>query len=150
MSDGISAAMTAPLSLAEAFAAIPMAAVCCDQSFGKDEARVIRDQLLERSAYRLMEPYAFGLLISSLLKRMREGSWQELISDAAPLLREDQQETAFALACQLIHCDRQIVAAETRFLDELAARLTLSESRAQQIIEVCELLNRDFNPDSAG
>ncbi len=111
---------------------------------------MIRDQLLERSAYRAMEPYAFGLLISALLKRMREGSWQELIRDAAPLLREDQQETAFALACQLIHCDRQVVAAETRFLGELAARLMLSESRAQQILEVCDLLNRDFNPDSAG
>jgi hypothetical protein len=138
------------LSLVEAFAAIPLAAVCCDQSFGKDEARVIREQLLERSAYRAMEPYAFGLLIATLLKRLREGSWQALIRDAAPILSNEQRSTAFALACQLIHCDRDVVAMEAQFLSELAAELKLSEPRAQQIQEVCDLLNRDFAADPAG
>jgi hypothetical protein len=70
----------------EAFAAIPLAAVCSDQTFGKDEARVIREQLLGHTAYQEMEPYAFGLLISGLLKRFREESWQGLIASAAPLL----------------------------------------------------------------
>lgn len=138
------------LNLAEAFAAIPLAAVCCDQSFGKDEARVIREQLLERSAYRMMEPYAFGLLISTLLKRIREGSWQALISDAAPILSTDQRSTAFALACQLIHCDREVNEVEQQFLSELAAELKLSDQHAQQILEVCEILNRDFGADPAG
>lgn len=142
--------MSDSLSLAEAFAAIPLAAVCCDQSFGKDEARVIREQLLERSAYRAMVPYAFGLLIATLLKRIREGSWQALIRDAAPILSSDQQETAFALACQLIHCDREVVAMEHQFLSELAAELKLSDDRAQLIQEVCELLNRDFAGEPAG
>ncbi|MFM8605954.1 MAG: tellurite resistance TerB family protein [Cyanobium sp.] len=137
------------LSLPEAFAAIPLAAVCCDQSFGKEEARVIREQLLERTAYRAMEPYAFGLLISTLLKRLREGSWQELISDAAPILSTEERSTAFALACQLIHCDRDVVAMEVQFLSELAAVLKLSDQRAQQILEVCDLLNRDFAADPA-
>jgi endonuclease III len=141
--------MPGSLSLTEAFAAIPLAAVCCDQSFGKDEARVIRDQLLVRSAYRTMEPYAFGLLISRLLQRIREESWQTLISDAAPSLSSDQQETAFALACQLSHCDREVAAMEQEFLSELAATLMLSQQRARQIQEVCELLNRDFGAEPA-
>jgi hypothetical protein len=34
---------------------ISLAAVCCDQTFGKDEARVIREQLLGRNAYRELE-----------------------------------------------------------------------------------------------
>jgi len=109
-----------------------------------------RDQLLERSAYRTMEPYAFGLLISRLLQRIREESWQALIRDAAPILSSDQQETAFALACQLIHCDREVVAMEHQFLSELAAELKLSDDRAQLIQEVCELLNRDFAGEPAG
>ena len=137
------------LSLAEAFAAIPLAAVCCDQRFGKDEARVIRDQLLERSLFQSMEPYAFGLLISTLLKRIREESWQTLMSDASPILSADQRETAYTLACQLIHCDREVAAVEVQFLGELAAKLKLNEQRAQQIQEVCELLNRDFAADPA-
>lgn len=96
--------MTFTLTIPEAFAAIPLAAVCCDQTFGKDEARLIRDQLLTRSPYQAMEPYSFGMPISGLLKRFREESWQGLIAAAAPQLNQDQQETAFALACQLIHC----------------------------------------------
>ena len=128
----------------EAFAAIPLAAVCCDQTFGKDEARVIREQLLGRSAYREMEPYAFGLLISGLLKRFREESWQGLIASAAPLLSSEQQEMAFALACQLIHCDRIVAPQEQQFLAVLAQQLQISTARAEQILEVCGLLNRDF------
>ncbi len=135
--------MSEPMTAAEAFAAIPLAAVCCDQHFSKDEAWVIREQLLGRSAYRAMEPYAFGLLISRLLKRFREESWQGLIAAAAPVLSPGHQETAFALACQLIHCDRDVSAAEREFLQALAAELRLNQARVVQILEVCELLNRD-------
>lgn len=140
---------TASMTSLEAFAAIPLAAVCCDQTFGKDEARVIRDQLLGRSAYQAMEPYAFGLLISGLLKRFREESWQGLIAAAAPRLSPDQQQMAYALACQLIHCDRQVEPQEQQFLAGLAEQLELSPEQARQILEVCELLNRDFDPEAS-
>ena len=137
------------MTAVEAFAAIPLAAVCCDQHFGKDEAWVIREQLLCRPVYRAMEPYAFGLLISRLLQRFRDESWQGLIAAAAPVLSPGQQETAFALACQLVHCDRDVSAAEREFLQALAGELSLSDARAMQIVEVCELLNRDADIGSA-
>jgi len=136
--------MSISLTTLEAFAAIPLAAVCCDQTFGKDEARVIREQLIGRTAYREMEPYAFGLLISGLLKRFQEESWQGLIASAAPLLSPEQQEMAFALACQLIHCDRIVAPQEQQFLAGLAQQLQITTARAEQILEVCGLLNRDF------
>jgi len=136
--------MTLPMTTLEAFAAIPLAAVCCDQTFGKDEARLIREQLMGRTAYREMEPYAFGLLISGLLKRFQEESWQGLIASAAPLLSSEQQEMAFALACQLIHCDRIVAPQEQQFLADLAEQLHFTTARAEQILEVCDLLNRDF------
>lgn len=136
--------MSLPMTTLEAFAAIPLAAVCCDQTFGKDEARVIREQLMGRTAYREMEPYAFGLLISGLLERFREESWQGLIASAAPLLSREQQEMSFALACQLIHCDRIVAPEEQQFLTVLAQQLQFTTARAEQILEVCDLLNRDF------
>jgi len=141
--------MSLPMTTLEAFAAIPLAAVCCDQTFGKDEARVIREQLLGRTAYREMEPYAFGLLISGLLKRFQEESWQGLIASAAPLLSPEQQEMAFALACQLIHCDRIVAPQEQQFLGLLAQQLQFTPARAEQILEVCDLLNRDFDAEQA-
>jgi hypothetical protein len=135
--------MDTALTLQEAFAAIPLAAVCCDHSFGKDEARVIREQLLTRAAYQAMGPYGFGLMISGLLQRFREESWQGLISAASPLLSSAQRDTAFALACQVVHADRDVAPEERQFLTALAAQLDLNEARALQILEVCELLQRD-------
>ena len=142
--------MSLPMTTLEAFAAIPLAAVCCDQTFDKDEARVIREQLLGRTAYQAMEPYAFGLLISGLLQRFREESWQGLIASAAPLLSPEQQEMAFALACQLIHCDRIVTPEEQQFLAALGEQLQFTTARAEQILEVCNLLNRDFVIQEAG
>ncbi|WP_411872546.1 tellurite resistance TerB family protein [Vulcanococcus limneticus] len=136
--------MSLPMTTLEAFAAIPLAAVCCDQTFGKDEARVIREQLMGRTAYKEMEPYAFGLLISGLLKRFREETWQGLIASATPLLSPEQREMAFALACQLIHCNRIVAPQEQQFLAVLAEQLHFTAARAEQIHEVCDLLNRDF------
>jgi hypothetical protein len=136
--------MSLSFTAIEAYAAIPLAAVCCDEEFGKDEARVIRDQLLERSTYQQMEPYAFGMLISGLLKRFREESWQGLIAAATSQLNDGQQQEAFALACQVIHCDREVSLEEEQFLEALAAMMNLSAPRAEQIRQVCELLSRDF------
>jgi len=90
------------LSLAEAFAAIPLAAVCCDQRFAAEEAKLIREQLLTRAPYRSMEPYAFGVLFSGLLGRFRAESWQGLVAEAAPLHEPAHRDTAYALACQLV------------------------------------------------
>jgi len=131
------------MTAAEAFAAIPLAAVCCDQRFAAEEAKLIREQLLSRAPYRAMEPYAFGLLFSGLLGRLRAESWQGLVMAAAPLLEPAQRETAYALACQLVHCDRSVEPAEREFLVGLAEVLGLDGHRRDQVLEVCELLNRD-------
>jgi hypothetical protein len=131
------------MTAAEAFAAIPLAAVCCDQRFAAEEAKLIREQLLTRTPYRTMEPYAFGLLFSGLLGRFRVESWQGLVASAAPLLEPAQRDTAFALACQLVHCDRTVEPAEREFLLGLAEALDVDRQRRDQVLEVCDLLNRD-------
>ncbi|MEO1003998.1 MAG: tellurite resistance TerB family protein [Cyanobacteria bacterium J06638_7] len=131
------------MNQAEAFAAIPIAAVAADSSFVGDEANLIRDQLLRRSPYQAMAPLAFGELFSGLLLRLRQEGWQALVLEAAPLLQSDQRETAFALAAQLIHCDLQVVEAEQSFLARLAEALELTPGRGAQITEVCALLNAD-------
>lgn len=135
---------------AEAFAAIPLAAVCSDRHFRPEEAEVIRSQLLSRSPFRSMEPYAFGVLFSDLLRRYRENDWQLLVAQAAPLLNLQQRRTAYALACQLIHCDREVNPSERSFLEVLAQELQLPLPWSHQVIEVCELLYTDcLAPGSA-
>ncbi|MCP9928642.1 tellurite resistance TerB family protein [Cyanobium sp. CH-040] len=131
------------MNQAEAFATIPVAAVASDRSFVDDEARLIREQLLRRTPFRSMALPAFGELFSGLLLRLRDRGWQELVQEAAPLLQPSQRETAFALAAQLIHCDRDVTAAEIAFLEQVAGTLELAPERRDQILEVCALLNAD-------
>ena len=51
---------------------------------------------------------------------------------------------AFALACQLIRCDRIVAPLEQQFLAILAQQLQFTAARAERFLEVCDLLNRDF------
>ena len=71
------------------------------------------------------------------------------IASAAPLLSSEQQEMAFALACQLIHRDRIVAPEEQPFLVVLAQQLQFTTARAEQILVVCALLNRDFVAEQA-
>jgi hypothetical protein len=128
---------------AEAFAAIPLAAVCCDSTFEQEEAHILKDALIHRSPYRTMTPVAFGELIDGLLRLFRRDRWQELIRQAVPALTAEQQEVAYVLAAQLVFCDRVVKPEEETFLATLGRELSLPPARAAQILEVFGLLQRD-------
>ena len=128
---------------AEAFAAIPLAAVCCDNNFDREEAHVLKEQLINRSPYRSMTPLAFAELIDGLLRLFRRDHWQELVRQAVPALTAIQQEVAYVLAVQLVYCDRVVKPEEETFLTTLGSELSLPPGRTTQIQEVFALLQRD-------
>jgi hypothetical protein len=128
---------------AEAFASIPLAAICCDSSFDREEGHLLQNQLMHRTPYRQMTAVAFAELIDSILKRLRKDHWEGLIQEAVPELTLDQQETAFALAAQLVFCDRIVQPEEHAFLETLGRILSLPTGRAEEIQAVFALLNRD-------
>jgi hypothetical protein len=127
----------------EAFAAITIAAVASDGQFASEEASLIRKQLLGRSPFRSMDPLEFGTMFSDLLHRLRGVGSRALVQEAAPRLDTAQRESAFALAAELVHCDRNVSDAERAFLEDLGQRLELPAERSRQILEVLELLNAD-------
>jgi hypothetical protein len=131
----------------EAFAAIALAAVACDGSLDRDEARALRLQLEARSPYRERSESAMGELFDGLLSRLRDEGWQSLLETAIPVLSLAQQETALAMAAQLVHCDRVVKPVEREMLESMAAQLTLPPERSRQILEVIHLLNRDSLAD---
>lgn len=131
------------MDTAEAFVAIPLAAICSDSRFDREEARVLQDQLRHRAPYRDMDPLALAQLIDGLLREFRRDRWEELITAAVASLTPEQQETALALAAQVIHSDRVLGPAEARFLEQLAAQLSLPQERSATILEVFALLARD-------
>lgn len=128
---------------AQAFAAIPLAAICADRQFDRQEADLLRSNLRQRTPYNSMEPLAFAELIDGLLRRLRQDDWEGLIKAAAERLSIDQQETALALATQLVVSDARVTPEEQSLLLQLRANLGVSEPRAMQIHQVFELLHRD-------
>lgn len=128
---------------AEAFAAIALAAVACDGELASLEARELRQQLEYRRPYRDAGSEAMIALLDRLLRLLREQGWEELASQAAPLLTDDQRETALALAAQLTQADHVESSVEQGFLDTLAQQLAITTERAATIRDVIRVLNRD-------
>ena len=62
----------------EAFAAVALIAVGCDNTLNREEARSLRHQLENRSPYRDLPEDAMGDLFDRLLTRLREQGWHEL------------------------------------------------------------------------
>jgi hypothetical protein len=84
-----------------------------------------------------------GRLFDGLLDQLRLEGWRALIGQAIPLLSPAQQETALAMAAQLVHCDRVVAAEELELLREMSSLMTLPTGRAEQILDVIAVLNRD-------
>ena len=127
----------------EAFAAVALIAVGCDNTLSREEARSLRNQLENRSPYRDLPEEAMGDLFERLLTWMRDQGWHGLLKQAIAVLSPSQQETALAMAVHLVHSDRQVDAEERLLLDEMATLLQLPKERSQQIIDVIGVLNRD-------
>jgi len=127
----------------EAFAAIALVAVACDGALDKDEAHALRTQLEARSPFRTASAASMGSLFDGLLTRLRQEGWQALASEAIPTLNVQQQETALAMAAQLVHCDRVVQSVELEFLNRLAQQMTIPSERSAVILDVIAVLNRD-------
>ena len=127
----------------QAFAAIALAAVGCDGQLGRDEARLLRNQLEFRHPYCGLNEGAMATLFDQLLAVLRTEGWSALVAQAVPELRPDQRETALALAAHLVQADRHVTADEKAFLAELSQRLELPQGRAEAILEVIAILHRD-------
>lgn len=118
-------------------------AVACDGALDREEAHALRQQLEARTPYRNLSEATMGAMFDDLLERMRRDGWQGLLAKALPALTPPQQETALAMAAQLVHCDRRVEEEELAMLGRMAEEMTLPPERSREILEVIALLNRD-------
>ncbi|MBC1260167.1 hypothetical protein FQK07_02595 [Synechococcus sp. BSF8S] len=131
------------MEASKAFAAIALAAVACDGTLGRDEAKALRGLLEHRTPYADLTDLAIAELFDSLLAALRQGGLEALVTAAVPVLNTEQRETALAVAAQLVHSDRVVQASEQVFLQSLAVQLALPGGKAGQILAAIEALNRD-------
>lgn len=127
---------------AEAFAVIPLAAVCADHRLQPEEAELLQQQLRGRSPYSQMDPVTFGTMVSSLLLALRDQR-QALVEQAATLLSPIEQEQAFAFAARLVHADRIATQAETSMLADVGCALQVAPERLRDIEASFALLSRE-------
>jgi hypothetical protein len=126
---------------AEAFAVIPLAAVCADHRLQSEEAELLKSQLRGRSPYRELPAEDFGALVSDLLLGLRNQR-QSMVEQAAALLSPSQQEQAFAFAARLVYADRIATPEETSLLAELRQVLEVPSERLRQIETSIALLSQ--------
>lgn len=117
---------------AEAFAVIPLAAVCADHRLQPEEAQLLKQQLRGRSPYNAMDPVEFGTMVSRLLLALRDQR-QDLVEQAADMLTLSEQEQAFAFAARLVHADRIATQEETSMLADVGSALSVAPERLRDI-----------------
>ena len=127
----------------EAFAAVALAAVACDGELAALEARCLRQQLEYRQPFCALGDEAMGALLDNLLQLLRRDGWEALVAQAAPHLNSAQAETALAVAAALTQADHVESSVEVTFLHTLSEALAVAPDRAQLIVEVIAILNRD-------
>jgi len=132
-----------PMTPAEAFAAVALVAVACDGVLDRKEARALRGQLEPRTPFRDQSESAMGDLFDGLLQTLRTQGADPLLAEALTQLTPEQQETALAMAAQLIHADRVVEPEEQALLERMALQLNVPAERSRQILEVIAVLNRD-------
>jgi hypothetical protein len=128
---------------AEAFAVIPLAAVCADHRLQPEEADLIMKMLRGRSPYNEMDPVVFGTMVSGLLLALRDRR-HALVEEAAAILSPEQQEKAFALAVRLVHADRIATQEEVNLLTDLSCALSVPPERLEEIEASIALLSQDI------
>lgn len=133
----------APLSPAEAYAAIALAAVACDGTLDRPEARALRQQLEDRTPYRSLSAEEMGDLFDRLLALLRRLGWRELLLRAVPALTPPQQESALLMAAQLVRANGVVEPGEEEMLRDLSSLLSVSSDRCRLLLEVVDLLHHD-------
>jgi uncharacterized membrane protein YebE (DUF533 family) len=130
------------LSSAEAFAAIALAAAACDGYLSDDEARGISLALSKMKLFRSLPNEVVYKMFDKLLGILRHEGVTALVRAAKDSLPYELQETAFAIAADLILSDGYITEVEESFLEDLHQNLNIPDGTATQIIKVMKIKNR--------
>jgi hypothetical protein len=136
----VEALRLAPMTPAEAFAVIPLAAVSADNLLQPEEASVLNKQLRGQSPYREMSPVAFGTMVSTILLELRERR-TALLQEAISVLSPPEQEKAYAFAARIVHADRIATPEEASLLAEVGDLLAVPAERLRQIEDSFSLLS---------
>lgn len=130
------------LSLPEAVAAVLVAAVSADGSFGVDEANRLKAVLSTSPLFEEAVRAGDVDVVERALNLLTERGVEPTLSACGAALPPELRATVFALATDLVLADGRIQAGEKAFVDQLQAALHVDEPTALKIVEVLLIKNR--------
>jgi len=130
------------LGPAEAFIAIALIAIASDGYVADTEVQAIYVAI---SRMKLFTSYPFDIvrkMINNLLGIIERQGVDTVLNAAISVLPHDLEETAFAVATDIILADGEITEEEETLLNHLYQVLEISEDTATKIVDVMLIKNR--------
>ncbi len=132
----------ATLGPAEAFAAITLVAVAADGYIADSEIRALGATLCRMQLFRSYPNDVMGKMFDRLMNLLQRQGANALLNAAIASLPHDLQETAFAVAADIVLADGDVTEEEEGLLNQLYSALGISEEIALKIIDVMVIKNR--------
>ena len=130
------------LSPAEAFTAITLIAIAIDGYAADAEIGAINAALSRMQLFRSYPNDVMRKMIDRLLNLLQRQGADMLLNAAVTTLPHDLQETAFAMAADIVLADGDVTEEEEALLNKLYRNLGISEENALKIIDVMIIKNR--------
>jgi hypothetical protein len=130
------------LSLPEAYAAVLVAAISADGSFGVDEANRLKTIL---STSRLFEEAVQARdvdVVERALNLLTDHGVVAVLEASGAAIAPELRPTVFAVAADLVLADGRVDGREKAFVDQLQAALHVDDATAVKIVEVLIIKNR--------
>jgi hypothetical protein len=130
------------LSLPEAYAAVLVAAISADGSFGVDEANRLKTIL---STSRLFEEAVQARdvdVVERALNLLTDHGVVAVLEASGAAITPELRPTVFAVVADLVLADGRVDGREKAFVDQLQAALHVDDATAVKIVEVLIIKNR--------
>jgi uncharacterized tellurite resistance protein B-like protein len=124
-----------------AFAAIVLGAFNADGRGSQDEVRRANEIFASTRLFRQPHGEAADTVVQRVLHLCETRGADAVASLAARSLPDDLRLPAFTLAVDLVLADGEATAEERTFIDELQARLQISDADAAKIVDVIIIKN---------
>jgi hypothetical protein len=139
---GDKAADRRPLTEAEAFAGLLLAAAACDGHAGQQEVADLRAVLGRMKIFADLTDGRWRVLSDTLFRHLKRDGALGLADRCAAAVAPDLRDCAFANACDLILADGAVEDSERAFLEHLQRALELDSDTALNIVEVMITKNK--------
>lgn len=130
------------LTPAEAFAAITLAAIASDGYLSDEEVEGFMSTLNRMQLFRSYPKDVMQRMIDRLFGILQRDGVATLFHSAKSALPYELQESAFAVATDLILSDGVVTDQEKQFLNDLYVSLEIPDELATKIVEVMMIKNR--------